>query len=418
MRSFADTILRARAAVVVAWILLVAGAGVFAAQLSRVLVGGAEPIPGSPSQQVNDIIQERFGPGNLYRFLVILESKDVSIHNPEFRAVAQRIADALTAIEELRGEVRNYWNFGLNELKGDDSYSTLMLVTPDVATHHEAERLTKELRTAIRSANLPPGFSAYVTSMSAMFHDLDENSSTDLLEAEKIGLPITLAILLFVFGAPVAASLPILLALASVVVTLAALFFLSQVVPVSLFAENAVSMIGLGVGIDYALFIVSRYRQELAEGHPLRESIVRAVVEAGHAVLFSGLTVALGFLGLFLANAPVLHSIALGGIVVVATAVAASLTLLPALLSFFGAWTYWPRRIEAVAVDQRHRGLWSRWATLVMGHPWTFLFVGVLLLGVFLAPLRRLQSWNIGAKDLTPGIETRTGYDVLAAQFE
>jgi putative drug exporter of the RND superfamily len=402
--------------VVVLWILLVALASVFAARLSEVMQGGAEPIPGSPSQQVNDIIQKRFGPGSLYQYLVVVHSNEFSIFNPDFRVAAQRVADALTGVSDLR-EVRNFWNFRLPEMRGRNDSATLMLVTPDVATHHEAELLTQQLRDAIKSAKMPPGYFAEVTSMSAMFYDLDTNSSSDLLEAERIGLPITLVILLVVFGAPVAAALPVLLALASVTISLAALFFLSQLVPVSLFAQNAVSMIGLGVGIDYALFIVSRYRQELVAGHDLAESIIRAVIEAGHAVLFSGMTVALGFLGLFLTNAPVLHSIALGGIVVVAAAVAASMTLLPALLSFFAAWTNWPRRIEPAPTGAEGHGAWARWATLVMNRPWTFLLFGMLVLGVFLAPLRRLQSWNIGAKDLTPNMESRKGYDVLAEQF-
>ncbi|MGH7898200.1 MAG: MMPL family transporter, partial [Candidatus Binatia bacterium] len=232
MRSFAETILRYRLSVLVLWLALVAVAGVFAAQLSRVLTGGAEPILGSPSQQVNDMIEKYFGSRSLYQYLVIVESDEQSIYHPEFRNVAQRVADALTSVEELR-EVRTYWNFGLPDLKGDDDASTLMLVPPDVATHHEAEKLTPALREAIRSAELPPSYSAHVTSMSAMFHDLDVNSSSDLLAAERIGLPITLIILLAVFGAPVAAALPVLLALAAVIISLAALFFLSRIVPVS-----------------------------------------------------------------------------------------------------------------------------------------------------------------------------------------
>ena len=416
MRRFAETVLRYRAIVVAMWLVAVVAAAVYARRLESVLQGGAEPIPGSPSEQVNHLIQERFGPGSLYQYLVILDSPEVSIYDEVFRQAAQKVEDNLTAIDELR-EVRTHWNFPLPDLLGKDYSSTLMLVTPDVATHHEAELLTRQLREAIAAAELPPTFSAHVTSMSAMFYDLDMNSSSDLANAERIGLPITLIILLLVFGAPLAAGLPIVLAVASVTVSMAALFFLSRLVPVSLFAQNAVSMIGLGVGIDYALFILSRYRQELRNGLALADAIAHAVVEAGHAVLFSGVTVALGFSGLFLANAPVLHSIALGGIVVVTTAVAASLTLLPALLFYFGGAVYWPRRIEAAKDTSGDRKLWSRWATLVMRWRWSFLIAGFLVLSVFLVPLKRLQSWNIGAKDLAPHMESRTGYDLLNESF-
>src|SRR5205823_9185433 len=143
-----------------------------ATRLNGVLQGGAEPIPGSPSEKVNDLIQARFGPGSLYQYLVLLQSKEISIHHPDFRGAAQSVADALTSVSELR-EVRTFWNFGLAEMRGKDDLSTLMLVTPDVATHHAAELLTHDLRDAVASAQLPSGFSAYVTSMSAMFYDLD-----------------------------------------------------------------------------------------------------------------------------------------------------------------------------------------------------------------------------------------------------
>lgn len=417
MRRFADAILRHRTLVVAVWIALVAGASIFALRVGEVLQGGAEPIPGSPSQKVNELIQERFGPGALYEFLVIVRSEELSVYHQDFATAVRRVTDGLSFVSTLRN-IRTYWTFAFPELRGKDDQSTLLLVTPQVATHYEAEAITEELREAIRAAELPAGFSAYVTSMTAMFHDLDKNSSSDLLKAERIGLPITLVILLVVFGAPIAAALPILLAIAAVTISLAVLFFLSSWTPVSLFAENAISMIGLGVGIDYALFIVSRFRQEFGEGRALDDAVARSVVEAGHAVLFSGTTVAIGWLALFLANAPFLHSMALGGIAAVAAAVAASLTLLPALLSLFGARVNWPRRDSPHPLEEQEEGAWSRWATVVMNRPWLFLLGGVLILGFFLAPLPRFRSWNVGAKDLTSEMEARAGYEQLVQNFD
>src|SRR5918912_1103696 len=110
MPVFASFMLRRRVLVLLAWVLVVAAAAVFAARLSKVMQGGAEPIPGSPSQQVNDIIQKRFGPGSLYQYLVVVHSDQFSIFHPDFRVAAQRVADALTGVSELP-EVRNFWNF-------------------------------------------------------------------------------------------------------------------------------------------------------------------------------------------------------------------------------------------------------------------------------------------------------------------
>ena len=417
MRRFADAILRLRSFVVAAWLAVILVASFFAVRVGDVLQGGAEPIPGSPSQQVNELVQQHFGPGALYQFLVIVQHQELAVFHDDFEAAVRRVTDGLSFIPTIQS-IRTQWNFQLPELEGRDFHSTLLLVSPQAATHYEAEALTREIRDAIREAELPPGFETYVTSMSAMFYDLDQNSSSDLLEAEKIGLPITLLILLVVFGAPIAAAVPVLLAVAAVTISLAVLFFLSRWTPVSLFAQNAISMIGLGVGIDYALFIVSRFRQELLEGRTERDAIVRSVVEAGHAVFFSGTTVAIGWLALFLANAPFLHSMALGGIAVVLVAVAASLTLLPALLSFLGTRLFWPRASLHRPRAEPREGMWSRWATLVMARPWMFLIVGVAFLGIFLAPLSRFRSWNVGAKDLSLEMEARAGYELLVQNFE
>jgi RND superfamily putative drug exporter len=185
------------------------------------------------------------------------------------------------------------------------------------------------------------------------------------------------------------------------------------------FAENAVSMIGLGVGIDYALFIISRYRQELSRGHATREAVARAVTGAGEAVLFSGATVAVGFLALFMLRAPFLNAIALGGTFVVGAAVAAALTLLPALLSLLGGAVLWPRRpVLDAGVRPAGPGPWGRWAMLVMRHPRSFLAAGVALLVLLVLPVARLRTWSIGASNLSPDTESRRGYEIVATQFQ
>ena len=416
MRAFAEGVLRYRLAVLVAWAVLLAGAGFFAGKLGGVLQGGTDQIPGSESQRVTREISRVFGPGAAYQFLVVLHSDSVDCDDPAFGAAARRIADSLRALPEVRG-VRSWWDDYLPELLGSDGRTALMIVTPRAGSFFAAELTTPALRRAAHGG-APAGFSALVTGTMAVLHDLDADSSRDLLEAEKIGLPITLLILVLVFGAPLAAALPILLALAAVSSSFAGLYFLARAMPVSVFAENAVSMIGLGVGIDYALFILSRCRHELQSGHPPPEAIIRAVVGAGEAVLFSGATVAVGFLALFLLRAPFLDAIALGGTFVVLGAVAAALTLLPALLSLLGGAVHWPRRIgPRKAPAKEGQGPWARWALLVMRRPWVCLAAGAVVLAALVLPVGRLQNWSIGASNLPPGTESRRGYELLAANF-
>jgi RND superfamily putative drug exporter len=201
-----------------------------------------------------------------------------------------------------------------------------------------------------------------------------------------------------------------------VVVSAAGLFLLSNVTTVSVFSQNVVSMIGLGVGVDYALFIVSSFRAALAEGRGVRESATRCVEEAGPTIVVSGVAVAIGFCALFLVNVPFLQSMAAGGVIVVITAVAASLTLLPVVLAHVGGAVNWPRC--NVRPPQHGNGVWGRWAALVMRHPGACLAAGFAVLAIFVMPIGRLQPWNVGAKDLVPELEARAGYDVLAREFE
>lgn len=416
MRTARPRTLRHRFAALAAWVVLLAGAGFFAARLPEVLQGGTDAIPGSESDRVTRIIERDFGPGALYQFIVVMQDEGTGNQDPRFAAAAQRLAGALDTLPSVRS-VQTWWNAQRPELLGMDGHTALAVVTPRVASFFQAERLTKELRDVIRRAGLPPGFSAHVTGSTAMLHDLDEQSSSDLLAAERIGLPLTLVILLVVFGAPLAAALPLLLALAAVLIGLAGLYLMSPWVSVSIFAENVVSMIGLGVGVDYSLFIVSRFREELA-AHAPAEAAARAVASAGHAVLFSGATVAIGFLGLFLVRAPFLHTIALGGMLVVAAAVAGALTLMPALLAWFGPAINWPRRPVGERRPAR-AGLspWGRWASWVMKHRWVSLAVSLFVVLLFVLPSLRMRAWNIGARNLPLATEARQGYERLREGF-
>lgn len=251
--------------------------------------------------------------------------------------------------------------------------------------------------------------------MISLFHDLDVNASDDLLRAERIGIPLTLIVLLIVFGAPIAAGLPLVLAMGTIAITLAVLYALSIVMPVSVFAQNAVTMVGLGIGVDYALFLVSRCREELSRGTSFRSAVEIAANQAGHVVLVSGLAVCTGFLALFLVHIRFLHTLALGGVAVVVTSVLMTLTLLPALLLLIGEKLNWPRQ-----VSRRPRGdggLWARWARETMTRPWRYLIPAVIVIGVLIVPTLRLKAWNMGADDLSPAMEARQGYDILTRSF-
>jgi len=403
--------------IVVVWLAIAALAGMVASRLPSVQRGGTDPIAGSPSERVERRLIDAFGEGAFYQHLLVVSSARLNAADPRFSDAARRLTERVAALPTVN-TVETPWNAARPELIGRDGRSALLVVTPSINAYLEAERFHAALRGAIAAAQLPPEVTVEITGATAAIHAVDVASSTDLIAAERIGIPVTLAILLFVFGAPLAALLPIALAIVAVLLGFAGLYALHVWTPVTVFAENVVSMIGLGVGVDYSLFVVSRFLEERRSGRTPRDAADAAARTAGHSVLFSGATVAVGFLALFAVRAPFLHTLALGGVFVVGAAVAASLTLLPALLALSGSAVRWPRRDTAGAdTSGRRRRFWESWATVVMRRPWAALVVAALVLAVFVAPVARLRAWNVGAAHLPPDDEARRGYERLATQF-
>ena len=410
------TALRHRVVVAGAWIAALVGGGLLAARLPEVVRGGADPIRGSETGAVIRAMESAFGRGAYYVMPVVIEHPTLEVTDLRFAGVVNDVAYALERSPRVR-KVATTWNRGVSELVGRDRHSTLLLVTPDVGSFSDAEALTPVLRDSVRRW-LPDDFRAAVTGTTAMLHDLDTRSSSDLLEAERVGLPLTLLILLIVFRAPLAALLPLVIAMISITLCDAALWLASRGMPVSVFAQNTASMIGLGVGVDYALFILSRFRAARAEGEDPERAAHTATADVGGAVLFSAAAVAVGFLALLMVDAPFLRAIVLGGTCVVAVSAAAAVTLLPILLATCGRALEWPRRFTAARrPDVDLNGVWGRWARMVMAHPWPALVVAGGAVLALAAPALQLQSWNVGATNLPLDTESRAGYETLRAQF-
>lgn len=412
MRRLVQFVLRRPLVVIIIWAALLAAVAPFASRLSGVLRGSTDAVPGSPSELVARDVNRAFGDGSAFVFPAVLVSNDVAVSDPRFSVAAARLERALDSAG--MHSVKHFWNTGDTRLVGRDGHSALLLVTPPAETFFDAETNVSRIRSVAAGAGLDNKFDVKLTGMVSMFHDLDVNSSDDLLNAERLGIPLTLVILFIVFGAPIAAGLPLLLSLGATAVTLAMLYALSAFMPVSVFAENAVTMVGLGVGVDYALFLVNRCRQELARAVPFRDAVEIASVEAGHVVIVSGLAVCIGFLALFMVNIRFLHTLAIGGVTVVVTAVFATLTLLPAVLLLIGERVNWPRRPK---LETRTENIWSRWAHTAMARPMRYLLPTLVVIAALIVPVRRLAPWNMGARDLSPGMEARQGYELLERNF-
>jgi RND superfamily putative drug exporter len=235
-----------------------------------------------------------------------------------------------------------------------------------------------------------------VIGQDALWSALHDVQKKDLQAAEGVGFPITLIILLAVFGSLSAALLPFALGAVSVTLTGAAVYFLSRSTDMSVFVTNAASMLGIGVAIDYSLFVLARYRQEIARGASEDDARSTALQTSGVAVVFSGLTVVVALLGIFLVDSTVLRSLSLGVVVVVAFSVLGAITLLPALIATLGRRAYEPGRIRGltnrvvgvVGRGRRHHDedFWTRWTHRVMDRPIASIVVASAIMLVLAVP--------------------------------
>ncbi|MEO5885049.1 MAG: MMPL family transporter, partial [Candidatus Limnocylindrales bacterium] len=273
------------------------------------------------------------------------------------------------------------------------------------------------LRERLRDA---PGLTVELAGGPAFYGDVQTVSEQDLQRSELISLPLAALALLLVFGSVVAAGVPLVVGGASVLVALAGVFLVAQVTPMSIFVLNLATLLGLGLGVDYSLLMTSRFREELArrEGSPdgVGDAVRVTVATAGRAVFFSGLTVLLGLLGLILFEFMILRSVGIAGAIVVALAVTAALTLLPAILTLLG-----PRldrlAIRKVTVAPDADGPWSRLARRVMRRPWAVLIptLGVLL--ILGSPFLHVRFNAPDSSVLPSFVPSRQAFDRLRDEF-
>jgi RND superfamily putative drug exporter len=234
--------------------------------------------------------------------------------------------------------------------------------------------------------------------------------------SEMLGVLAAIVVLLVAFGSLLAMGLPIITALLGIGIATSLIALMARFMDTPDFTTQVASMIGIGVGIDYALFIVSRYRDALARLRPPEEAVVEAVTTAGRAVLFAGCTVMISVLGMLLMGLPFLYGMAVGTSIAVAISVAAALSLLPALLGFIGF------NIDKLSVHRKNKvrtriSLWTRWADFVQRRPIPIAVIGFIVLAAASLPVFGLRLGTADASNNPEGSTTKTAYDLTAEGF-
>jgi len=401
---------RHRRIVLAAWAAAFAAGLAASVSLPGVLKGGGFTRGSSPSQQAQRVMQERLGVGPTH-LTVVFASDELDARGREFRAAQDRALARLTprALPGLN-EIETAASSGSSALISKDGRSSLAVLSFNARLEPVQDQITR-IRDLVRS----PVLRTYVSGEPAVFRDIEEVSARDLRTAESYTVPIAILVLLLIFGTLVAAALPVIGGGAAVTVTLGSFWVLAQFWDLSIFAMNAATLLGLAVGIDYSLFMVGRFREELAAGRPVADAVEETVRHAGRSIFFSGLAVLVGLLGLVVIPYMSMRSIGLGGSLVVFFSVLAALTLLPALLGVLGP------RVNALRIfwrPDREGRFWRRWSTSVMRRPWPVL-IGTIALVLLLAwPMLRLSVDIPGATTLPTSTESRQGYDILAREFD
>ncbi|HWG92560.1 MAG TPA: MMPL family transporter, partial [Candidatus Thermoplasmatota archaeon] len=303
------------------------------------------------------------------------------------------------------------------------AYEAARLISADgrkaiaLVTLRDEEVVARGYYADIRQQVSSPTLQVLATGGVAINHDFEATLQTDLQRAEIVSLPFTLLLLLVVFGTVVAALLPLGVGILSVVGGVGGVLLLANTTDVSIYAMNIVTLIGLGVAIDYSLFLVNRFREELAHGRGTEDALVVTLATAGRATLFSGLTVAIGLAGLLFYHRIFFGSMGLAGTIVVSFAVLYALTFLPALLSLLGP------RVNKLSLPRLGRpratgtGFWHRLALGVMKRP-LLVFVPLFLLLVAAgAPFLNVHLAGASIEQLPEDVESRRGWEELKASY-
>jgi RND superfamily putative drug exporter len=399
---------RYRWAILLAWGGLLVASAFFAPDLSGRLKGGGFEGANSEAERVQDLMTDEFG-ASPAALTIVFTGDGMSARSEAFRDAEDRALDRVGRLQDVH-QIASYGGSRDPRFISEDGKKSYAIVTSNVSVD-ETRNVVDGVRREVRSDELE----TYVTGAPAVYQDLEDASNEDVKQAEKYAFPFAVLILIVAFGTLVAAGVPVLIGGASVLTALAVIYFISGSYDMSVFTLTLSTMLGLGLGIDYALFFVSRFREEL-ESFPTSEAVPRTVATAGRSIFFSGTAVLIGLSGLLFFPFMFMRSIGVAGVVVVFVSVTAALTLLPALLGVLGP------NVNRLAIRRRGDGMgaafWSRSAEVVMRHPFAVILLTALLLGVLLHPVGHMKVGIPEATVLPQKYESRAGDDILKKNFE
>ncbi|MEU0569684.1 MMPL family transporter [Nonomuraea sp. NPDC005983] len=374
----------------------------------RMADGGFED-PSADSTTAARWNDEWYG-GDTPDVVVLYRHPTVKVRDPRFKKAVHDSLRALPA-QYVRTSA-TYWTTGSRKLASADGHSTYALISLKGGTQAKQQGYA-----AIRDRLAVRNLEVSVGGPVPLLKELNDQTGADLARAEAISTPVLLVLLVVVFGSLVAAGLPLLVGAVAVVGALVLLRLLTEVTEVSVFALNVVTMLGLGLAVDYSLFVLNAFRDEIGRGASTEQAVVRTMATAGRTVAFSGLSVATPLLGLLLFPQMFLRSIGLGAAVVVLVAMGAALVVLPAALSVLG------RHVDAIRITPdfgRARGAGGAWhavASSVMRRPVVYLLAVTAALVALALPVLHVQFGGVDHRMLPATSESRRVAEAVDRDF-
>jgi RND superfamily putative drug exporter len=405
LNALGALVVRRKYIVVAVWALIILAALPFAPRAQEFLKPGGFSNESFPSVKARKVLQERLELSTL--------SIDFVFSHPEWQPFDARFSDAvLKAVGDLDkyGEI-SYVVTHLDDPQRASSTSNTVHVTAGLTI--ELEESLGFLKTV--AADVDPGpLDLIITGAPALYRDISLASQEDLRRGESVAFPIATFTLLLVFGTLIAAILPAAVGGGGVLVGLGIVFFMSQGIDMSVFALNIVTLLGIGVGIDYSLFYTSRFQEELRSGKSVDDAVLGANSHAGKAIMFSAITSLIGLISLVAFPVMMLRSVGIGAVAVIFAALLAALTLMPALLAILG------HRVNRFRIGPdwaKRNGFWVPLSNWVMKRPWMVLLPTVTILVLLAIPAGSMRLGTVDATILPDSLESRRGFDVLREEF-
>lgn len=372
----------------------------------------------SEAESVTDAeaIEDRFGSTGA-DVVVLYESEDLTVDDPEFSEAVTDSLDDLAAIDVVES-VTSYYDTQVPDFVSNDGHAVFAAINLEGSSTEELLDTYETFEGQARDLPVAEGVEFSIGGGAAVYHDINEQVQEDLELAEMISMPLLLVIMIIVFGALVAASLPLLIGGMAILGGFAVTRVITEFTDVSVFAANVITIIGLGMSIDYSLFVLRRFREELAAGGDKRRAVLGTIATAGRTVMVSGLIIVLSMGGLLFVDVPFLHGIAYGVMSAVGVAMVSALVVLPAMLYLLG------HRVDKGRLPWRkgkapktETGFWHGLGAGVMRRPVLVLLPVLAFMALLATPVLDASFGGTDERDMPADAESRVVAETLDAEF-